>query len=327
VTDQGQHLADDTLSSLVDQQLAHAELARAQSHVQSCAECQVRLNELSSVVSLLRVLPTVALPRDFCLATQPSPAADLRHLAQPSPAADFHDTPQPSPAADLRLAARPSPAADFHLAAQPSPAADLRLDPPLEGAPVAPSRLRLLADPPNVIRLRRWYAVARAGAASLAAAFVFLSVGALYEDSRPASSTVASGVARSQDASSQPGAVPAASPPAVAVRAAAPAAQSAPAAPNAGAARPQNAAPATNNDTAAGQTAAATSVRALPTPLPTLPPLRPSSSSSPPPQTTAPTFTNSAAPLRVAAALVGALAALGLLLTLVVRHRLKAATP
>jgi hypothetical protein len=232
VTDRGQHLADDTLSSLVDQQLGHAELAHAQSHVQSCPACQVRLDELSSVVSLLRALPTVLPPRDFRLAAQP--------------------------------------------------------------------RLRLVADPPNVIRLRRWYSVARAGVASLAAAFVFLSVGALYVDSQPATSTAASSVARSQDAGSQPGAVPAASPPAVAVRAAA---------------------PATNSDTAADQTAAATSVRALPTPSPLRPAL------SPPPQTTAPTPTNSAAPLRVAAALVGALAALSLLLTLVVRHRLKAATP
>jgi hypothetical protein len=322
VTDQGQHLADDTLSSLVDQQLGHTELAHAQAHVRSCPECQVRLTELSSVVSLLRALPTVAPPRDFRLATQPSPAADLR------------------------LATQPSPAADLRPAAQPSPAADLRLDAPLEGAPEAPSRLRLVADPPNVIRLRRWYSVARAGAASLAAAFVFLSAGALYVDSQPVSSTASSGLASSQDAVSQPGAVPAASPPAVAVRAVAPAAQSAPAAPNAGAAqsapappqsaqpvaqngpaaaaRPQNAAHATTSDTAADQTAAATSVRALPTPFPTPTPPRLPANASP---QAAPTSTNSAAPLRIAAALVGVLAALGLLLTLVVRHRLKAATP
>jgi hypothetical protein len=285
VTDRGQHLADDTLSSLVDQQLTHAELADAQSHVQSCPECQARLNGLGSVVGLLRGLPSIDLPRDFRLAAQPSPAADLGDAVA------------------------------------------------LEAVPGARSQLRVLIDPPNVIRLRRWYSVARAGAASLAAAFVFLSVGALYVDSQPVSSTATGGLASSQDASSKPVAVPAASPPAAAAApqsARGPAAQSAPAAPNAlvpaagagAAARPRNGAPAAN-DTAADQTAAATSVRALPTPLPTpVPPRLPVSQ----PPVTAPVAESSAAALRTAAAVAGILAALGLLLTLVVRHRLKAAT-
>src|SRR5437016_1677094 len=58
---------------------------------------------------------------------------------------------------------------------------------------------RLVADPPNVIRLRRWYAWSRAGAGALAAAFVFLSVGTLYVDSRP-TATPATLVSKAQPA-------------------------------------------------------------------------------------------------------------------------------
>ena len=41
---------------------------------------------------------------------------------------------------------------------------------------------RLVADPPNVIRLQRWYTATRAAAASLAAVFVLLVAGTLYVD-------------------------------------------------------------------------------------------------------------------------------------------------
>lgn len=328
----GQHPSDDTLSSLVDEQLAPDELALAHAHVQHCAECQSRLADLHSVVAVLRALPSLAPPRDFRLAAQPESGARQSAAAE---------APRPIVA---RL--------DVVAAAQRNVAG-----------------LHVVADPPNVIRLRRWYSVARTGAASLAAIFVFLSVGALYVGSQPVSVSSSSetrplnapppGAAPAEGAPAA--AVPAASPqPASAVRAADPAAQSAPAAsaaqsapaptqsapaalsapaaagappaapnavaPAAGAAqaaRPQNAAPAGNADTAADQTAAATSVRALPTPFPTPTALRPPTSS---PQPISSTTASTAAPLWIAAALVGGLALLGLLLTLVVRHRLKAAT-
>jgi Putative zinc-finger len=313
----GEHIADQILSASIDDQLTLEEAREANAHLQTCAACRARLDELRSVVSLLAALPALEPPRDFSIG------------------------------------------------------------------------LRLVVDPPNVVRLRRWYGVARAGAASLAAAFVFLSAGALYIDSQaPATSTT--GLASRVQVASGPAAaaVPAASP---AVRALAPAApvppganaappvpapasaaapadsapvratapNSAPApaagaaAPAAGApAAPANSAPASgaaapalgaaapaagaaavrartaptpNGEDVADQVTAATSVRPLPTPVPTLAPIP----TLAPPQVAQPfattTTVDSAAPLRTAATIVGVLAACVLLATLVVRHRLRAA--
>ena len=167
---------------------------------------------------------------------------------------------------------------------------------------------RAIADPPNVERLRRWYTATRAAAASLAAVFVFLSVGALYLDSQPASGPTTL-VAKPQLASAPTAASQSA--PTPAVKAAAPAAA---------AARP---APAGAAGAESDQVAAATTVRPLPTPVPTpsptplpLPPIQPVTS----------TELDTAAPLRSAAVIVGVLAALTLLATVLVRHRLQAAS-
>jgi hypothetical protein len=152
---------------------------------------------------------------------------------------------------------------------------------------------RLLADPPNVVRLRRWYAATRVAAAALAAIFVVLSAGTLYVDSRSRPAPTAALVESAPAAQSQ--SAPAAAPRAPAAGAAA-AVRSAPAA------KPQ----------ADDQVAAATSVKPLPTPVSTA--IAPLSVPVAPPDT--------AAPLRVAAALVGLLAVFVLLATFVVRHRL-----
>jgi hypothetical protein len=287
------HLGDDVLSALADDQLAPDEGSRAQAHLGTCSDCQARLAEIQDLVGLLRALPSVDPPRDF------------------------------------RLGPRP------------------------------------VADPPNVIRLRRWYAWTRAGAGALAAAFVFLSVGTLYVDSRavPSSATLASkaqpaapevatapqqnpsapaarnatgGTASDAAAPAPPAAgAPAAQPPAApapasaarpaAVPAASPAAQ----APGAAAAAPavrSQAAPAPTSTEPGDQIAAATTVRPLPTQVPTptvLPQPSAGFATSSLPQSQA----DPAAPLRIAASVVGVLAAFGILLALYVRHRLQAASP
>ena len=156
MTHQTDHIDDELLSAFVDDQLTPDEKALVQQHLASCSACQARLEELRSVIALIRELPELELPRDFALGP------------------------------------------------------------------------RLLVDPPNVIRLRRVYSVARTAAASLAAVFVLLSVGALYVDTRPGSATVTE-LAQPKAASAPAAADSQAATPAV--RSAAPAAanQSAPA--------------------------------------------------------------------------------------------------
>jgi hypothetical protein len=61
------HIDDDALSAFVDQELSPDDLARASSHLETCSECQERLDGLFSVASLLRQLPDLEPPRDFAL--------------------------------------------------------------------------------------------------------------------------------------------------------------------------------------------------------------------------------------------------------------------
>jgi hypothetical protein len=198
---------------------------------------------------------------------------------------------------------------------------------------------RALADPPNVIRLRRWYTATRVAAGSLAAVFVLLSVGTLYVDSRPS----AGGAAAVTSLKSQPEIVSspaAAQPPGGAFGA--PAAQTAPqpagatandaqtarqSAPAAGGPAPPAPAP---RPAAAGeasdQVAAATTVRPLPTPVPTpLPAPAPTLAPPPAERSRAEPRLDAGAPLRTAAVVVGVLTVVTLLATAVVRHRLRAA--
>jgi anti-sigma factor RsiW len=174
---------------------------------------------------------------------------------------------------------------------------------------------RLVSEPSNVVRLQRWYVATRLAAASLAAVFVLLSAGTLYIDLRPGGSPTA---AETKPQVLSDLAPTSAAQPAVAVRAAAPAASPAAAvAPASGAAAPRPAVAPQADD----QVAAATSVRALPTPIPTPVPT-PAPVAAPAPAA-ALQAADPAAPFRTAAAAVGVLAVLALLLTLVVRHRLR----
>jgi hypothetical protein len=251
VTQSTDHIDDEALSALVDNQLTPDEAAHVHAHMDSCAACQERSQAVRSVAELLRGLPDVEPPRDFQLGP------------------------------------------------------------------------RVLRDPPNVIRLRRWYTATRVAAASLAAVFVFLSVGTLYVDSRPA---VAPAVSTAADAT-QPQVLSA---PAGAPQNAEPAAQSAPKpAAAAVAARQSSPVPAAGVAAAArpaqapesdDQVAAATSVNPLPTPVPTPVPLA-RSIPVPAAQPAAPIDT--AAPWRNSAAVAGVLAVLALLAALVARHRLQ----
>jgi hypothetical protein len=248
VTHPVEHLDDDLLSALVDDQLTPEERSLVQAHLGTCSACQARLDEFRSVAGLLRRLPDVEPTRDFALG------------------------------------------------------------------------LRVLVDPPNVIRLRRWYAVARASAASLAAVFVLLSVGTLYVDYRPKPSNEIAALSKpqavtvpaaAQNAQTSPTSAPAAR---VAAPAAAPAASPAAAGAAAGA----------NPEPLDQQAAAATSQMPLPTPVPVPPP-----TAIAPPVVTA--FANAsvdpAAPLQTAAIVVGVLALLSIVATLVVRRRLQHPAP
>lgn len=228
----GDHLDDDMLSSLLDDQITPSERLAAEAHLSTCAECEARIEEFRSVVALVRALPPLDLPRDFTLGP------------------------------------------------------------------------RLLVDPPNVVRLRRWYTATRAAAGALAAIFVFLAAGTLYVDSRPAP------VATQGSAAARPAVVPQ---PAAGL--------SAPATPtlrSAAGSAPAAAQRAPLNPQADDQVAAATSVSPLPTQVPT-----PMPTAVPVPQTSpALVVPDSAAPLRTSAAIAGLLAVLTLLAALIVRHRL-----
>jgi hypothetical protein len=200
---------------------------------------------------------------------------------------------------------------------------------------------RVVVDPPNVIRLQRWYTWSRAAAASLAALFVFLIAGSVYTDlaPRPAANNLtlsraplsspvpaaaresapapASSTGESAAAGAAPKSATDAQKPAAALpppKAAAPAlAQASPAAPAAA----QRAVPEATPD-ASDQVTAATSVSPLATP--TSPPVAQLLRTQERAEAGDPT-----AQLRLAAIAAGVLAALALFMAIVVRHRLRAA--
>lgn len=184
---------------------------------------------------------------------------------------------------------------------------------------------RAVADPPNVVRLRRWYAATRVAAGSLAAGFVLLTAGVLFVDSRqsPAATSAVSkpqvalapAAAARTDGAPAPTVAPA--PKAAAPAAAAPAsgALASPAA-AAGASAVQRSAPAGQPE---DQVAATTSTSPLPTPVPTP---APTAVPLPPPSPTS-ASTTQATPLRLAAIGLGILAVLALVTAIAVRQRLQ----
>jgi hypothetical protein len=211
--------------------------------------------------------------------------------------------------------------------------------------PIGPT-LVATNEPSNVIRLQRWYAISRAAAATMAAAFVFLVAGSLYVDSRSSALTSAAAtqpqplsasVANQSSASSAGGAV-ASSP--VAARAAAAVAPAA--APSAQAALAVAATPARAQPAAApaglaadstDQTAAATSAQSLPTQPPTPEPPAPTTVATTVQQVPVADIQRASAgrsdtgsPWRTAAIGAGLLAAFAVVIALVTRRRLEAAT-
>jgi anti-sigma factor RsiW len=188
---------------------------------------------------------------------------------------------------------------------------------------------RLLVDPPNVVRLRRWYTVTRTAAAAMAAAFVFLFAGALYFEARPAAAPEVAFSSKPQGAAAPAAANQSAPVPTAAAKSAAAQAALAGQSPVAGAAAAPAARPVAPNqqDAGADQVAARTSVSSLPptstpvpTPQPTAPPVPPTAQAALPPS-------DSAAPLRTGAGVVGVLAVLSLLAALLVRRRISLTTP
>lgn len=254
------HLADEQLSAIIDGQLAAGELTDAQAHLSGCADCQHRLDEMRSVVSMLRGLPTLEPPRSFVLGPRP------------------------------------------------------------------------VADPPNVVRLRRWYTATRIAAGSLAAGFVLLSASALYVDTRSTPVTASRGTvalqappageaagARESSKAAAPAQAPAAARAPVAT-VPPPSQLAAPAA--AGASRSQ-APHAADPPEGADQVAATTSVRPLPTPLPTPTLAVATRVAAAAPTSVAPQPADDAARLRVGAVVVGLLTVLALFAAVLARHRLQ----
>jgi hypothetical protein len=178
---------------------------------------------------------------------------------------------------------------------------------------------RLVEDPPNVVRLRRWYTATRVAAGALAAMFVVLAAGTLYVDSRPGSSAALES-ARPQ-AVLAPAANSQGAAPTVAARAAAPAAPAQAAAPAAGLSSARR--PAANPQ-ADDQVAAATSVSPLPTPPPTPPPTPIRLPISAPSVTSS--SRDSVLTLGTAAVLAAVLAIIAVVIAIVVRQRLRRAS-
>jgi hypothetical protein len=287
------HLSDDILSVLVDEQLSPAELQAARAHLETCARCTEQLAELRALKALLGDLPELDLPRDFALGP--------RLVGDPPNVIRLEQWYTWTRAAAASLAAA------FVLLVGGTVYLDT----------VAPPRATTAFE----VRSRESVTASAPKAAAPAAAPTTAPAAAIAPAAPPQSNAVPGAPAAARDSAQS------ASAPASAGAAAAP--QPAPAQLSA---RPQPAAAeappsATGQPTpeTADQTAAATRVQPLPTlpptpvPQPTLAPAAPFASSA------VPQVVDPAAPLRTTAAVVGLLAVFVLLGALVVRHRLSRA--
>ena len=93
------HCSLETVSSFLDGALREREMQRVESHLASCTDCAQHVEEMKSVVGVLRMMPTVPAPRSFAIPApvrvfvaeparpwwQPATIAGLRALAMPSP--------------------------------------------------------------------------------------------------------------------------------------------------------------------------------------------------------------------------------------------------
>ncbi|HEY7122452.1 MAG TPA: zf-HC2 domain-containing protein [Ktedonobacterales bacterium] len=99
------------LSALLDNELAGAERAELETHLQSCAACRAELESLRRARALLRALPQPALPRSFLLPLEPAAQHASGELAEPlrvgrrpsaTPAPTRPARPAPVPLSDAR---------------------------------------------------------------------------------------------------------------------------------------------------------------------------------------------------------------------------------
>jgi hypothetical protein len=89
------------LSALLDNELAAAERAELEAHLQSCATCRAELESLRRARALLRALPQPALPRSFLLPLEPATQPSADNLAEPPHARQRPAAPPPARPARL----------------------------------------------------------------------------------------------------------------------------------------------------------------------------------------------------------------------------------
>jgi len=218
----------------------------------------------------------------------------------------------PDESAEVLAHLRTCPECPARLEAFRSVAALLRRLPEVEPPRDFSLGPRPVADPPNVVRLRRWYAASRVAAGTLAAMCIFLVAGTLYVGSQP-TATGSGQDARPLAVVASASPTQAALPP-IAPRAAAPA--QAPAAAALSRATP-------SNPQADDQVAAATSVSPLPTPVPTP---APTPLAAPVAALTANAPPENLPAVGFVAIGVGLLAIVALLIAFFIRHRLQRAS-
>jgi hypothetical protein len=295
------HLSDDTLSVLVDEQLSPAELQAARAHLETCARCTEQLAELRALKALLGDLPELDLPRDFALGP--------RLVGDPPNVIRLEQWYTWTRAAAASLAAA------FVLLVGGTVYLDTVAPPRATTAFEVRSRESVTASAPKAAAPAAAPATARAAAPTTAPAAAIAPAAPPQSNAVPGAPAAARDSAQSASAPASAGAAAAPQP--------APAQLSARPQPAAAEAPPS----ATGQPTpeTADQTAAATRVQPLPTlpptpvPQPTLAPAAPFASSA------VPQVVDPAAPLRTTAAVVGLLAVFVLLGALVVRHRLSRA--
>ncbi len=93
------HCSLETVSSFLDGAMREREMLQVESHLASCSGCAQHIEEMRSVVGVLRMMPTVPAPRSFAVPAparvfvaeparpwwQPAPIAGLRAMAMVSP--------------------------------------------------------------------------------------------------------------------------------------------------------------------------------------------------------------------------------------------------
>ncbi len=89
----GSHLELEVLSALIDGALPTADIAAAEAHLASCAECQAERARLERTVHAIHMLPAVRPPRSFRLEPTAAPAAPAR--ASREPTAPAYEPPAP----------------------------------------------------------------------------------------------------------------------------------------------------------------------------------------------------------------------------------------